>query len=66
MSGTSGEGKRLEGIRIKLTGDLAKHYDVYYRTHVQDFGWLDWTKNGEASGTEGLGKRVEGIEVQLV
>ena len=30
MSGTSGEAKRLEGIQIYLTGELAKHYDIYY------------------------------------
>ena len=30
MSGTSGEAKRLEAIRIALTGEMAEHYDVYY------------------------------------
>lgn len=66
MSGTSGESKRLEGVRIKLTGELSKHYDVYYRVHAEDFGWLDWAKNGESSGSEGLAKRLEGMEIQLV
>lgn len=46
MSGTSGRGLRLEGIRIRLTGEISKYYDVYYRTHVQSVGWQDWQVNG--------------------
>ncbi len=58
--------RRLEAIRIMLTGDLAEKYDVYYRVHAQTYGWLDWAKNGETAGTEGLAKRLEAIEVKLV
>jgi len=36
-SGTRGEGKRLEAIRIQLTGQLAQYYDVYYRVHAQTY-----------------------------
>ena len=66
MSGTSGEAKRLEAIRIALTGEMAEHYDVYYRVHAQSFGWLGWAKNSEAAGTAGLAKRLEGIQIVLV
>ena len=66
MSGTSGEAKRLEAICINLTGEMAKHYDVYYRVHAQTYGWLNWTKNGEPAGTAGLAKRLEGIQIVLV
>ncbi len=66
MSGTSGQSKRLEAIRIKLSGEIANKYDVYYRVHCQDFGWLGWAKNGEASGSEDFSKRLEGIEIRLV
>lgn len=66
MSGTSGEAKRLEAICITLTGEMAKHYDVYYRVHAQSFGWLDWAKNGAPAGTAGYAKRLEGIEIVLV
>ena len=47
MAGTSGRAKRLEAIRIALTGEMAEHYDVYYRVHAQTYGWLAWAKNGE-------------------
>ena len=66
MSGTSGQAKRLEAIRINLTGEMAAHYDVYYRVHAQTYGWLGWAKNGEAAGTAGLAKRLEGIQIILV
>ena len=63
MSGTSGESKRLEGIEIRLTGELAEKYDIYYRVHAQTYGWLGWAKNGEPAGTEGMSKRLEGIQI---
>ena len=66
MSGTSGESKRLEGIQIYLTGEMDKHYDVYYCVHAQTYGWLDWAKNGEMAGTSGLSKRLEGIKIIMV
>ena len=66
MAGTSGRAKRLEAIRIALTGEMAEHYDVYYRVHAQTYGWLAWTKNGETAGTAGLSKRLEGIQIVLV
>ena len=66
MAGTSGESKRLEAIHIRLTGDIANYYDIYYRVHVQTIGWQDWVKNGETAGTEGHSYRLEAIEIKLV
>ncbi|MBO5389512.1 MAG: hypothetical protein J6A59_15560 [Lachnospiraceae bacterium] len=66
MAGTHGESKRLEAICITLTGEIANHYDIYYRVHAQNFGWLDWAKNGEPAGTAGYSKRLEGIQVVIV
>ena len=66
MSGTSGQAKRLEAIQIRLTGELERQYDVYYRVHAQSYGWLGWAKNGENAGTAGYAKRLEGIEIRLV
>ena len=66
FSGTSGKSLRLEAIKIKLTGEVAEKFDIYYRVHGQNVGWLDWAKNGEEAGTEGYGFRLEGIEIKLV
>ena len=66
MSGTSGQGKRLEAIQIRLTGELEELYDVYYKVHAENVGWMAWAKNGESAGTAGYGYRLEGIMVVLV
>ena len=65
-SGTTGEGLRLEAVRMKLTGAKADQYDVYYRVHVVNVGWMAWAKNGEDAGTAGFGYRAEAIQIQLV
>ena len=41
-------------------------YNVYYRTHVKDAGWLGWARNGESAGAPGTGKTVEAIQVKIV
>ncbi|MCL2807162.1 MAG: putative Ig domain-containing protein [Coriobacteriia bacterium] len=66
MSGTSGRALRLEAITIELTGDLKKHYDIYYRVHAQSVGWMGWARNGEQAGTAGHAYRLEGIQILLV
>ena len=66
MSGTQGQAKRLEGISIELYGEVAEYYDIYYRVHAQDIGWMGWAKNGEYAGTAGRSARLEGIQIVLV
>ena len=66
IAGTTGEGLRLEAIKVRLTGEMAEHYDIYYRVHAQYFGWLGWAKNGENAGTAGFSYRLEAIEIALV
>ena len=65
-SGTHGQAKRLEAIKIRLTGQLAEVYDVVYRVHRQTYGWSDWVKNGAECGTTGQAKRLESIQIKLV
>ena len=51
---------------MKLSNDYSEQYDLYYRCHVQDYGWLGWAQNGQKSGTTGYAKRIEAIEIRLV
>ncbi|MCI9270317.1 MAG: hypothetical protein HFH11_04050 [Dorea sp.] len=64
MSGTSGEAKRLEGIRIRLRNQDCSG-SIIYRTHVQTHGWQDWKRDDEMSGTSGEAKRLEAIQIDL-
>lgn len=55
----------LEAVKIKLTGDLESHYDVYYSV-LQSGVWTEWSKNEETAGVEGQGLRVDGIKISIV
>lgn len=63
MSGTSGQGLRLEGIKINLTG---VNGGVRYKTHIQNIGWeTEWKSDGTMSGSSGQGLRLEAICIEL-
>ena len=64
--GTEHQSRRIEAFSMNLKGDLAEKYDVYYRVHAQNYGWLGWAKNGEIAGTSGHSFRLEGIEIIFV
>ncbi len=44
-----------EGYKDKLT----------YSAHVQDYGWLFGSKNGQVAGTVGINKKLEAIRIDL-
>ena len=56
----------IEAVKLSLAGDLAKYYDIYYRAHVQNYGWLGWARNGQAAGTTKCGYRMEALQIRLV
>ncbi len=64
MSGTEGQAKRLESIKIWVKSNLSG--GVEYETHCQTYGWsLGAKKDGEVCGTEGQAKRLEAIRIRL-
>ena len=64
--GTTGKSKRLEAVQIRLYGQMTKKFDVYYRVHVQGYGWMAWAKNGAKAGTEGKSLRAEAVQIVIV
>lgn len=56
----------MEAIKINLSGDVSRYYDVYYRVHIQDKGWLNWAANGAPSGSQSASKRLEAIQIKIV
>lgn len=70
-AGTSGQGLRLESIRLVLNN--MPGYRLLYNVQVQNRGWLKdvnnpdtWFKNGETAGTSGEGLRLEGLRIKIV
>lgn len=59
-------GKATSGLTVKLTGDVAKTYDVYYRVYIKGYGWMGWAKNGKKAGTNDKKKAMSAYEVKLV
>lgn len=64
--GTRGEGLRLEGLYIELTGDLPAGAGISYQVHVQNKGWMDPVQNGVLAGTTAKGLRIEAVRINLI
>ena len=65
VTGTQGQAKRLESIKIWVKSELSG--SVEYETHVQTYGWeTKMVSNGAMSGTSGQAKRLEAIQIKLV
>lgn len=63
-SGTQGQGKRLEAIKIALQNSFTSG-GITYSAHVEDYGWMNNVSNGGIAGTVGQSKRIEAISINL-
>lgn len=65
VSGTVGQSKRMESIKIRLTDQLYSG-NIEYRSHIQQLGWeSSWKANGALSGTSGRSLRLEAVQIRL-
>ena len=64
VAGTTGEGKSLQAIQIKLQ-NAPSTLHVYYRVYVNGRGWQGWVSDETTAGTTGLGLPVEAIEIKI-
>lgn len=66
QAGTTGQGLRMEAVRIKLLDEDGKEVNgVSYKAHVESYGWMPWTNNGNVGGTTGQSLRIEAIKLAL-
>jgi hypothetical protein len=63
-AGTTGEGKRLEAIEIKVKDKYADKYNIVYRAYVQNKGWGNWVKNGQTAGAIDENRKIQAIEIK--
>ncbi len=54
--------KKTATCKVTVTKQVPS---VSYQTHVQDYGWQSYVKDGQTSGTTGKSKRLEGIKIKL-
>lgn len=52
-------------VVVKDKKNEEKVPSVEYRTHVQDYGWQGYVKDGSMAGTSGKSKRLEGINIRI-
>ena len=64
MSGTTGQSRRMEAIRIHVANPPVAG-GVRYQVHAQGRGWLPWVADGAVAGTTGQGRQLEGIRIEL-
>ena len=65
LSGLENSSESIQAVQIRLTGDLAKYFDITYRVHVDNIGWLGWTKNGMSAGTTSCSLNVQAIQIAI-
>lgn len=65
-SGTVGQSRAIEAIKLSLSGGLSDSYDIWYRVHSANVGWLGWTSNGEPAGTQGYAYQIEAIQIKVL
>ena len=64
MSGTTGQSRRMEAIRIHVANPPVAG-GVRYQVHAQGRGWLPWVADGAVAGTTGQSRQIEGIRIEL-
>lgn len=64
-AGDSAGTQTLEAVKMKLTGQLAEQYDLYYSVY-QNGNWTEQVMNGETAGVEAQGLRVDGLRAAVV
>ena len=65
-SGTVGQSRAIEAIKLSLSSGLSESYDIWYRVHSANVGWLGWASNGEPAGTQGYAYQVEAIQIKVL
>ena len=65
QSGTTGQNKKLESIKIKLE-NAPQNAKIEYQAHIENIGWQNWGTDNSQAGTTGKNLRMEAIRIRLV
>jgi uncharacterized protein YjdB len=64
LSGTTGQGRAIEALQLKLEG-TGYSGAIKYRMHVAVEGWQGYVENGATSGTTGKERHTEAVSINL-
>lgn len=64
-SGTTGQGLRLEAVKVKITKPDTINLRVKYQSHIQNLGWDTICNEDEICGTVGEATRLEAMKFWL-
>ena len=71
---TDGDGRIIGWIRFpyddkmnQLDGNVqpTNNAGLYYRAHVQEYGWREWIHDGQIAGSTGESKRLEALNIDV-
>jgi len=65
VTGTTGQSKRLEAIKIRLASMPPGTHGVEYNAAVEGIGWQGVVRDGAQAGTTGQSRRIEAIAISL-
>ena len=65
VAGKLSSKSNVQAVRIALTGDISKYYDVSYSVKRQNNDWSSYVSNGAVAGGAGKGRAITGIKVKL-
>ncbi|MDD3362382.1 MAG: glucosaminidase domain-containing protein [Hespellia sp.] len=63
VAGTTGQNKKVEGLKINTTNNLG--IGLKYRAYLQDLGWQDYMTDDNIAGTVGQNRRMEAVQIEL-
>ena len=65
MSGTTGQSKRMEALKVLVNKPKGVTGNIWTQAHVQGIGWMDPVKDDQIAGTTGKSKRIEAVKIAL-
>jgi hypothetical protein len=66
VAGTTGQGLRLEALKVNINSAQFPGASVCYQAHVQNIGWQPEVCDGGLAGTTGRSLRLEALKIHLV
>lgn len=56
----------IDGIQIRLYGEVSEHYDLFYKTGYFDDSFTEWVCNGEPAGEMGIKGAIRCINMKMI